>query len=381
MDAKRGLLLLATAFGLSWVPVAMVAAPGPAAWVALSGEAAHAGRFFATFSLSAAAGALLAGRAMERIGRRRALVIAYVLAAAGFAIAGVSVALREVAPFILGVVAIGLAAGAIGLTRLVAAELFAPEARARAVARVMLAATVGAVAGPLLLLALAPEVLWFAAPPLYLVGAALVARVPEPPRARAATADGDAPAIPRLPFAVGVAALVCAQGAMVTVMGVTGVELSRAGHGRAATSLVMALHFTGMFAFSLLAGRFADRVGRRAAILAGAATLATGGLTVALLAGPVGLAAGLFLVGVGWSFCYLGGTVLLADVIPAARRARTMGAIDLTTALLAAGTSLAGGAWYARYGIEGLGLAAIAVVAVAAALALLVRTPTRPRHA
>ena len=353
----------------------MTAAPGPAAWVALSGDAADAGLFFATFSLASAAGSFLGGRLMDRAGRRVVLAGAHLGAGLGFALAGVSLANRALLPFVASTALFAACLGTLNLTRLAAAELFAPHERARAVARVQVAATVGAVGGPLVLLFVAPHLLWFVAPPLFLVGAALVSRAPEPARALPGAPTGPDARIPALAVAAGVAALVCAQGAMVAVMGVTGVELAHAGHARSTTSLVMALHFTGMFAFSLLAGRAADRAGRRPTILGGVAVLALGGLTIALIPGAVGLALGLLLIGIGWSFSYIGGTTLLTDVLPPARRARSLGLIDFTTALLAAGASFAGGIWYAQRGIAGLGLAAIAVVALPAVLALVLRAP------
>lgn len=130
-----------------------------------------------------------------------------------------------------------------------------------------------------------------------------------------------------------------------------------------------------MFAFSLVSGKSADRAGRRATILVGIAVLAMGGLSVALAPGAVGLAVGLLLVGLGWSFAYIGGTALLTDVLPPARRARTLGFVDFSTALFAALASFGGGLWYAERGISGLGLAAVALVALPAVLAMGLQHP------
>lgn len=381
MDAQRGLVFLAASFGIAWISIAMVAAPGPAAWVTLSGDEGAAGAFFALFSLSSAAGAFLGGRAMDRWGRRRALAAAHVGAAIGFAVAGVALGRGSLALFAAGTALLASCIGALSLTRLAAAELFAPGERARAVARVQLAATVGAIGGPLLLLVVAPHLLWFTAPPLFLLAAALVARAPEPQQETAGVTSARAGRIALLPFAAGFAALACAQGAMVTVMGVTGVELLHAGHARSTTSLVMALHFAGMFAFSLVAGRSADRAGRRATILAGIVVLALGGLSVAFAPGAVGLALGLLLIGLGWSFAYIGGTTLLTDVLPPGRRARTLGFVDFSTALFAALASFGGGLWYAERGITGLGLAAIALVALPAVLVLGLQHPLQSASA
>ena len=364
---NRPLILLAASFGLAWVAIAMVAAPGPAAFVSLSGRTADAGLFFAIFSLASAAGAAIIGRAMDRWGRKRPLVAGHLLAAAGFALAGLGVRARSLATFVVGTVTLAFGIGAIYLTRVAASELYGPADRARAVGRVQVAASVAAVAGPFLLLALAGrlDLLWFVAPPIYLVSALLVALWRGGgPAPRAAGGSPDAAPIERAPFALGFLALVCAQGAMVTIMGVTGVELTHAGHAPHVTSAVMSLHFLGMFGLSTFVGGIAQRLGRPRTILVGVLTIAVGGVLVAFVAGAVGLAVGLLVVGVGWSFAYIAGTVLLAEIVPAARRARTIGVVDLATALVAALVSYAGGLWYAQRGMMGLGLAAVAIVAL-----------------
>lgn len=379
--ATRALALLASSFGLAWVAIAMTAAPGPAAWVQLSGDTRDSGHYFATFSLSAAAGVGLAGRFMDRVGRRPVLIAAHLVAAAGYAGAGLSYAAGALLPFAACTAALAAALGAVSLTRLAAGEMFPPERRARAVGNVQVAATFGAVLGPLLLVvaAFAPapdRLVWFLAPPALLAAAALVWAAPEPMRL-AHKAAGPAPRLDapilRRPLAAGVVALACAQAGMVAVMGVAGVALDDHGYPPSATGLVMAAHFLGMFALSPVVGMIADRFGRRNTIVAGLALLAAGGATVALVPGAGGLAVGLLLIGLGWSFAYIGGTVLVTDAVPAARRARVLGLSDLSTALLAAGTAIAGGAWYHARGLEGLGLVAVAAAAVPLVLALMLK--------
>lgn len=387
-DADVSLRRLSVGYGLLWVTTAMLAAPGPSTWVELSGSRAQAGVYFALFSVSAAAGAALGGRAMDRWGRRPTLVGALVQAALGFLVAAAGALVGSLAVFAAGVALSASAAGTLNLGRVAAAEMFDASLRARAVARVQVSATAGAVLGPLLLLAADPLgrvlgrspalLLFLAAVPILVVAALVTSRAHalRGPAPRGGARETRREPLPRAPLAVGVVALVLAQAAMVTVMGVTGVELGHAGHGSGATALVMALHFVGMFGLSLVVGRIADRAGRARTILVGLATMAAGGLTVATLAGAPGLAVGLLLVGLGWSFAYIGGSVLLTDHLPASRRARVIGMTDLTTALVAAGASLAGGLWYDRSGIGGLGLAAAALVAIPAVVTLALRART-----
>lgn len=382
MEPPRPIVRLSWSFGLTWLAVTMLSAPGPAAWVELSGSTAQAGVYFALTSLSSALGAGLGGRAMDRFGRRPVLVAAHAQAAAGYAIAAGALAMGSLLVFGIGVAVASSATGVVYLTRLAAGELAGPAERARLVARVQVSATAGAVLGPFLLVPIAQLAAMFGlradlalfalAPVAFLAAAALVAgaRGLHGPAAKVAKDAPNTGRIPLAPFAVATVALVCAQGAMVTVMGVTGVELKHAGHGAGATGLVMALHFVGMFGLSLVVGRIATRVGRAPTIAGGLALLAGGGLVVAYAPGAAGLAGGLFLVGLGWSFAYIAGTVLLTDIVPDARRARVMGSVDFTTAILAALASFAGGVWYAERGITGLGLAAAALVALPMVVAL-----------
>ena len=135
---------------------------------------------------------------------------------------------------------------------------------------------------------------------------------------------------------------------MAAVMGVSGAAIAHAGHGVPVLSTVMLAHFVGMFALSRVVGRFADRVGRQQTILVGLALLASGGAIVAL-------------VRFGWSFGFIGSTVLLADAAPPARRARIVGRADLTAQLSSAAIAVSGGWWFASRGVSGLGVLAIAV--------------------
>lgn len=384
---RRAVGLLSASYALAWASVAMTAGPGPSAFVQLQGDARWAGLFFGLWSLAAAAGAALGGRAMDRAGRRPILVGAHVLTASGYAVVGAGVIARSLAIFVAGVLLLAFGMGVVYLTRLAAAECFPASRRARGMAWTLLGAAGGALLGPLLLVASSPfagggAIVWFvaAAPPL--VAGALVALAPETsaiardlpryhPAEPATPARPARTAAPARRLLAAIAALAAAQAAMVGVMGVAGVHLGAHGAPVTTMALVLALHFVGMFALSPVVGAISDRVGRRATILAGLALLATGALVLGLLPGNVAFGAGLFLVGLGWSFAYVGASVLVTDVTPAPRRARMLGRLDLAASLLAGAGAILGGLWYGQYGIAALGIAAAALVALpVAALAL-----------
>lgn len=158
---------------------------------------------------------------------------------------------------------------------------------------------------------------------------------------------------------------------MAAVMGIGGAAVAHAGHGVPVLGSVMLMHFIGMFALSRTVGRVADRVGRTQTILIGLALLSSGGAVIALIPGIVAFGTGLLLVGFGWSFGYIGSTVLLTDAAIPERRARTLGRADLTAQLCAAIVATGGGWWFAARGAAGLGI--LAIVIAAAPVLLLAR--------
>lgn len=397
----RAVRLLGGGFALNLAAFAMVAGPGSVAMVRLTGDLHAAGLFFSLYLVGASLGAPLGGWGMDRWGRRAILALAFALGGVGYAIAGVAFALDHLGGFVAGIGLVSVCGGIVALSRVAAADMFPPARRGEAVAKVFVVATAGAIVGPLFLVGSEPlgawlgrdpaGLVWFAAAPLLLLGGALVSRIPEPmevARNMGAYFPGEAteavrPAATarrsgRLALAAGVGAIALSLAAMTSVMGVTGAALTHAGHGVASIGGAMTLHFLGMYAFSPWVGRFADRAGRRAAILAGAIILGLGGALIALQPGPLTLAGGLLLIGLGWCFANLGGTVLVTEVVPLARRARVMGAVELGASLLGGAATAAAGALLAQQGLGGVGL--FAVVLMLAPLTLASIMPKTQRH-
>ena len=62
----------------------------------------------------------------------------------------------------------------------------------------------------------------------------------------------------------------------------------------------------------------------------------------ALIIPPI-LALALFLLGVGWNFCFVGGSTLLSDQLSPVERSRTQGTNDLLVGLASAIISLSSG--------------------------------------
>ena len=379
---RHTLTRLGAAYALAWATTSMAAGPGSAALVTLSGKLAWAGMYVAIFNIGAATGAALGGRSMDRYGRKRPLVVGYLLGAAGYLVAGVGVQTSSLPGFILGGLMLSAAFGTANLSRLAVAELFPPAERGRGVAWIQIAAIFGAIAGPVILILSEPigralgreplTVIWFLAPPLLLASAFFASRAHEPqtlafkPPA-SAVADvsaGTSAAITSSAIAAGTLSIAASQSSMAAVMGIGAAAVSHAGHGVPVLGTIMLLHFIGMFGLSRFVGTFADRVGRVQTILTGFALLGAGGAVIGFIPGIVAFGTGLLLVGLGWSFAFIGSTVLLTDAAPPARRARTLGRADLSGQLSAAVIATAGGWWFASRGVAGLGLVAIVVAAL-----------------
>jgi MFS family permease len=278
-----------------------------------------------------------------------------------------------------------------------------PAERGRAFCLVVLGGTVGAVAGPALVApmgrlattldanALAGP--WFASAVLFALGAVLIGLGlrPDPSVlarqfAREAEAGGESePVRParviwgQAGTRVAVAAMVLGQLVMVMLMSITSLHMTHHGHGLGNVSIVIAAHTLGMFGLSLISGRLADNFGRPQTIVGGAGLLLAACLLAPLSLNTGVLAVALFLLGLGWNFCYVAGAALLTDTLTLAERGRMQGTIDLLVGMVSALGSLQSGALFAWIGYGNLSWVSLAVSLVP--LAMAVRFLARRRQA
>jgi MFS family permease len=149
--------------------------------------------------------------------------------------------------------------------------------------------------------------------------------------------------------------MIAAHAVMVMVMVITSLHMRNHSHSVTAISLTTSLHVLGMFAFSILSGRLTDKIGRAPVIMAGAAILIAACLVARVSPAFVPITAGLFLLGLGWNFCFVGGSSLLADQLSPDERARTQGINDLLMGLVAASGSFVSGHVFAAVGYGSMG--------------------------
>lgn len=293
---------------------------------------------------------------MTARGRRPGLVLAYLLGALGASVVVLAAVVGKFPLLLLGMALFGAGSSANLQARFAAADLAEPERRGRAISNVVWATTIGAVLGPniaapagrsvsgLGIPAAAGPFFWAAG--VFLVSGfmVLVLLRPDPLlTARALSPADRSPegrslragmrAVRESPMArLALVTVAVSHTAMVSIMSMTPVALSHHGAGIQLIGLVISGHIAGMYAFSPVMGWLADRVGRLAVI-----GLAVGLLcSAALLAGTAGAshgqtAAGLFVLGLGWSAGLVSGSTLLTDSVPQPARAAVQGLSDLTS--------------------------------------------------
>jgi MFS family permease len=145
--------------------------------------------------------------------------------------------------------------------------------------------------------------------------------------------------------------------------------------------LVIAVHILGMYGFSPLVGKYADRIGAARTIRHGALVLALGvGCSVVAGYQPALIFIGLFLLGLGWSLGLIAGSALLTASVRARSRVAAQGLSDTLLSGLAAAAALTSGLIKQGWGFHWLANLAVACALALALAALLLarRQATRP---
>ena len=339
-------------------------------------------------------------------GRRPSLALLYLIAAAG-AVIVLFAATRGSIPLLFpGFFLFGAATAANFQARYAAVDLAPATLRGRHLSLIVWATTLGAVLGPSLAPVAGTSVGGFGIPTLagpYFFSALLFTLAivlllvflrPDPAvvaRAelgRSITAATDAPrpgmqaalrfVMSHTAARLGVSAMAVGNVVMIGVMAMTPVHIKGAGHDAAHTLgivvLVLSFHIAGMYAFSPVFGWLTDRLGRRPVIFIGITLL----LAACALAGSAGhdtarLAAGLMVLGLGWSATMVSGSTLLSESIPVELRASAQGLSDFVMGLAGATAGALSGVIVAAWGYPTLTV--LAAVATAPLVALLSFSP------
>jgi MFS family permease len=311
--------------------------------------------------IGAAVLALPAARLAQRRGRRPALMLGYGVGAVGALVAAIAVALGWWQLLLPALILFGGASSANFAARYAATDLSHPHRRARSVGIVVWSATLGAVAGPNLAdpagrfalsvglpigsgpfllaavvfgLALLVIGLFLRPDPL------LVVRQAEPPPVAPSHCAGGmaetrgSGAVWRSLKSGAKLALVgitLCHTAMVGLMSMTPVHMNHSGASLRVVGVVISLHVAAMYVASPLFGWMADRLGRVPVLAIGAALVvaASGIAGMAPSSNAPQLAAGLGLLGFGWSAGLVAGSALLTESVAVPDRPSAQGLSDL----------------------------------------------------
>jgi MFS family permease len=362
--------------------------------------------------LGAALAAFLLARVMAARGRRAGLIVGYGIGGIGAALCVLAGVGHSFPVLLLGTLAIGSATAANNQARYAATDLAQPDHRARALALVVWATTIGSVLGPNLAGPGATVARWLGTPALtgafvftalgtWLATTWIAVRLrPDPlllarelahtrgePHRSPATLRHVIGVLRMHPrAAAAVVAMASAHAIMVSVMVMTPLHIHHCGpvgDSLRIIGLVLSAHVLGMYAFAPLVGWLVDRIGHATVLAIGGFVL----LAALTLAGgaPAGgsprLLVGLFLLGLGWSCSLVASSALLVDAVPLVERPGVQGGADLLMGLFAAGAGALAGVIVGRWGYAVLNVAAgvLAVSVLGAAVVGRDRSPMTAR--
>jgi len=321
-----------------------------------------------------AAAAYPLGWLMGRMGRRIGLTAGLVVGFIGTAMGAWAIGAGYFWVFSLGAGLAGVARGASDLSRYAAAEVSPLEHRAKILGWIVFAGTIGALSGPLLVTpavnlaaanGLVPDSGPFWAATIVSGLAAIVtflflrpdpltiSRMMDANERINAGRENDEPARPLAQLLkvwhvrLGMAAMSIGQLVMVMIMVITPLHMHHSGHGTGSISFVILAHQLGMYGLSWAAGGLIDRFGATKIIVGGAALLISASLMSPFVTSVAGLSIALFLLGLGWSFCFVAGSALLAVGLAPSERTRVQGMSDTWSSAAAALGSLGTGALFA----------------------------------
>ena len=382
---RRNTILLASTTAVNSVVLQLAAAVSSLTFVLVTGHHGLLGLGPAIFLTSSGLTAVVAGRSMDRFGRRPVLAAGFVALSAGCALNALATRIDSVPVLVLGFIMIGMGMATSLLIRAAAGDMYHPERRARGISYVLFGSVFGAILGPAVfspmfantdVAAGSLTVPWLVASGVALIALCVMLLVRPDPREigiRLGTSRGEAPAAPAAPLSEilrrpgvlpAMGASLASFATMVSVMNLTGyvvVEVHH--HSQDSVFPIVGAHVLGMYALVLVVGGLIDRIGRAPALAGGLGVMAVSVLSLQWVTGVPATALLLFGLGIGWNISFVAATAQMADLTSPVERGTLLGFNDLVAALLGATMALVGG-----YGLETSGVGALAVGAALVAL-------------
>ncbi|MCC6457883.1 MAG: MFS transporter [Caldilineaceae bacterium] len=320
------------------------------------------------------------GWLMDKVGRRFGLSLGFLLCTIGTVLSALAIGWESLFGLLLGVLIAGMGRGIGEQARFAAAEVETSDRRAKAIGLVVFAGTIGAVVGPRLLapaeqlairfgimgemgpflvgaflfyLAFMVTALFLRPDPM-LVGRALEAELPKP------VDDVPEDARPlRTIFAdwnvrLSLISMTVGQLVMTTIMVITPLHMAKLTYTTDDIGWVLMAHTLGMFGLAGLTGWLIDRTSATLMIGVGGLVLILAAILTPLASNLWLLSASLFLLGLGWNFCFVAGSTLLSAALKPVERGRVQGASETMISLASGIGSLSVGALFTYGGIVGI---------------------------
>jgi Major Facilitator Superfamily len=144
----RNTLLLAATTAVNSAVLQLVAAVSSLTFALVTGVTGLLGLGPAIFLCASGMTAVVAGRAMDRVGRRPVIAAGFVASSSGCALNALACATGAVVPLVFGLVLIGSGQATYLLVRTAAGDMYRPERRARWISYVLFGSVFGAILGP-----------------------------------------------------------------------------------------------------------------------------------------------------------------------------------------------------------------------------------------
>jgi MFS family permease len=372
----------------------------------LSGNDKLAGLPSTMSLLGRAAIAYPLGWLMDRLGRRITLAGGYFFGSLGAAISILAIIWQSFPLFMFGSLIFGMGRASSDQSRYIAAEVQTSNNRAKAIGFVVFAGTIGSVLGPRLV-APASELAKnmgldaYAGPSLIGMALTFVAGLvvlifiyPDPLHiGRAWREQEDEAALTagtptviratrplftifRQPMVqIAILSMIIGQLVMTLLMTITPLHMDHNSHSVDNIGWVLMAHTLGMFGFASVTGWLIDRIGALRVIALGGLILVVSCILTPISSGLWPLIIALFLLGLGWNFCFVAGSALLTASLSLEEKARTQGATEALSALASGVGSASSGFFYA-WG----GMVVVAAFGLALTLAILAQLALQPRR-
>ena len=290
------------------------------------------------YNLGLALSTIPVAMAMRRAGRRNTYLLGASLGLLSGLIAAFAIAQGDFMLFCAGTALAGFYGACVQNYRFAAADVVAPDQRARAISRIMIGGLAAAIIGPQVVIWTRDA--WASAPfagsfiglaALALIALPLLLRLRIPPPAAATVHGPSRPlaTIARTPkFVVAVSAGIVSYGLMAFVMTAAPIAMVGCGHTIGEAALGIQWHVLAMFGPSFFTGHLIARFGKITITALGLLLIACSGLLALAGLELLHFWGSLVLLGVGWNFGFIGATALVTDSYKPAERAKVQALND-----------------------------------------------------